>query len=193
MFNRLYHWMLKSAQSPKALWILAVLSFAESSFFPIAPDVMLIPMAVANPRRGFYYAFVCAVASVLGGAAGYGIGYYLFQSVGMPILNFYGYTKEFQSFADSYNQHGFWWVFASGLTPLPYKIFTIASGLTHLSFWVFISASIASRGFRYMAEAAIIWKFGDRIHTVLERHSGKAIALTIGCLVLGFFLLKYVF
>jgi membrane protein YqaA with SNARE-associated domain len=185
--------MIRAAESPYAVWILAFVSFAESSFFPLAPDFMLVPMAVARPKRAFFYAGVCAAASVLGGIAGYGIGYFLFESVGQTILNFYGYEDQFLHFAGEYNQHGFWLVFASGLTPLPYKIFTIASGVTHLNLGVFIGASCASRGLRYFVEALAIWKFGDRIHMFLERRVGLVLSVALGCLIGGFFLLKYVF
>jgi membrane protein YqaA with SNARE-associated domain len=193
MLKRLYQWMIKAAQSPRAVWILFGLSFAESSFFPLPPDLMLVPMCVAKPGRSFYYAAICTLGSVLGGIAGYCIGDFLFAQVGEPIINAYGYQEAFHKLASAYNEHGFWWVFASGLTPLPYKIFTIASGVSHLSLPVFIAGSVCSRGLRFFVEGGLIWKFGAPIHGSIEKRLELILCFMMACLLGGFLLLKYVF
>jgi membrane protein YqaA with SNARE-associated domain len=193
MFKRLYQWMLRAAESPRAVRVLGLLSFAESSFFPIAPDLMLVPMMLARPPRAFFYAAVTTASSVLGGAGGYAIGYFLFRQIGQPILAFYGYDAQFSAFAQGYNEQGLWIVFAAGLTPLPYKIFTIASGLTHMNFALFMGASLVSRALRFFLEAALLWKFGDKARIFIEKRLGLLLTGAVILLLGGFWLLKYIF
>ncbi len=128
MLHRLYDWTMSLSAHPHALWVLAAIAFIESSFFPIPPDVLLIPMVLASREKAWWIASVCTVASVLGGAAGYGIGYFLFEEVGRPLLDLYGYQEKFAEFSQLYNEWGWWIVFGAGLTPFPYKVITIASG-----------------------------------------------------------------
>lgn len=193
MLKRLYHWMISAARSPRASWWLGFISFIESSVFPIAPDVMLIPMCLARPKKGWLYASIATAASVAGGAAGYAIGYFFFDAVGKPLLEFYGMTQTFDDFAVQYNQYGLWLVFIAGVTPLPFKVFTIASGLTHLNFPLFVLASIPARALRFFLEAALLWKFGDRMRDFIEKRMGLILSVGIALLIGGFALLKYVF
>jgi len=192
MLKRAYQWMLDAASSPRAVWFLAFISFIESSVFPIAPDVMLIPMVIARPSKALFYAAVTTGASVLGGCAGYGIGYFLFTQVGQPLLNFYGYLAQFDQFAANFNAHGVWIVLAGGLTPLPYKIITITSGVTHMNFAEFLAASVASRAMRFFAEAMLVARFGPSIQRTITRYGGLVSIGLFLLLVGGFVLLKYV-
>ncbi len=153
-----------------ALWALAGVSFAESSFFPIPPDILLIPMVIANRARAWLIAGVCTIASVAGGAFGYAIGFFLFETVGARLLDLYGYSEQFETFQGWYNDYGLLIVFAAGLTPLPYKVFTIASGVTGLGFVTFLVGSLVSRGVRFYAEAALLWWLGEPIRRFLERN-----------------------
>ncbi len=190
MLKRLYDWTMELAGHRYALPFLAVVSFAESSVFPIPPDVMLIPMVLAAPTRAWLIAGVCTAASVLGGLAGYGIGYFLFDAVGRPLVEFYGHMAAFDDFQQTYNAWGLWIVFAAGLTPLPYKVFTIASGVTQLDVTIFVVGSILSRGLRFAVVAALLWRFGSPIRAFIEQHLGKVTAAFVVSLVGGFVLLK---
>lgn len=191
MLRRLYDWTISLAASPYALWALAIVSFAESSFFPIPPDVMLIPMIIATPHRAWLIAGVCTVASVMGGAFGYWIGATLYDSVGLPVLEFYGKTDKFDEFAERYNEWGAWAVIAGGITPLPYKLFTILSGSTGLNFWIFMVASFVARGLRFFIVAALLWKFGEPIREFVEKRLGLMFTLFCVLLIGGFFVLRY--
>jgi len=148
LLRRLYDWTMLQAANPHALWILAAIAFIESSVFPIPPDVLLIPLVLAQRDRAFLIAGVCTVASVAGGFFGYFIGFALYETIGVAILNFYGYLEKFTEFQGMYNEHGAWIVFFAGLTPFPYKVITIASGVTALDPTVFGTASVLSRGLR---------------------------------------------
>ena len=174
-----------------ALWALAGVSFIESSIFPIPPDVLLIPMVLANRKRAWLIAGVCTGASVLGGLAGYAIGFFLFESLGQPLLDFYGYADKFASFQSYYNEWGAWIVGAGGFTPLPYKVITIASGVTALDLGVFLLASVVARGLRFFLVAALLWRFGEPIRGFIERHMGKLAALFFVLLVGAFLLIKF--
>ncbi|MDP6108871.1 MAG: YqaA family protein, partial [Rhodospirillales bacterium] len=165
MLRRLYDWTLEMAAHRHALWVLALVSFIESSLLPIPPDVMLIPMVLAAPTRAWRIAGVCTAASVLGGMGGYGIGFFLFDQIGQPILDFYHYADEFQSFRAKYNDWGGWAVFIFGLTFLPYKVITIFSGVTGLEIWSFTLASVLARGMRFFVVAWLLWKFGAPIRS----------------------------
>ncbi|MCB2015833.1 MAG: YqaA family protein [Sphingobium sp.] len=191
MLTRLYQWMLAKAAHRHADRWLAVISFMESSFFPIPPDVLLAPMCLSQPKRAFYYAFVCTAASVLGALLGYAIGYFLFDTIGQAILDFYGLGDKFSAFSDNFNEQGWLIVFLAGFTPLPFKVITIAAGVTAMPLYVLIGASIVSRGARFFLEAALLWKFGEPMKRLIDRHFG--LITTIGGILLvgGFIALRY--
>lgn len=191
MVTRLYNWVLSLADSRYALWALALISFVESSVFPIPPDVLMIPLIIANPRRAWLFASVALVGSVLGALLGYYIGWGLFESVGKPVLDFYGKTESMDAFATRFNDYGAWAVLIAGVTPFPFKVITIASGVTGLSLPVFIVASIIARGLRFFLEAALLWKFGAPIRDFIERRLGLMFALFVVILLGGFYLVKY--
>ena len=192
MLRRLYDMVIQLAAHPKAAWALAIVSFSESSFFPIPPDVMLIPMALAERAKAWFYAALCTVASVLGGIAGYFIGYALFDAVGEPILNFYDPDRTaWNTFKALYEEWGFWIVFAAGFSPLPYQIFTIASGIVALNFPVFVIASAISRGARFFLVCGLLYWFGPPIRTFIEKYLGLLTILFVVSLVGGFVALKY--
>lgn len=191
MIRRLYDWTISLADSKHALWALALVAFVESSVFPIPPDVLMIPMILARPSKAWLIAGVALVASVLGGALGYYIGYGLFESVGRPVLEFYGKDAYFDDFRTRYNEWGAWAVLIAGVTPFPYKVITILSGSTGLNFGVFMVASILARGLRFFIVAALLWKYGAPIRDFIERRLGLMFTLFVVILLGGFFLVKY--
>ncbi len=191
MLRRLYDWTMGLAAKRYAAWALAAVSFAESSFFPVPPDVLLIPMVLAKRAQAWWLALNCTVSSVLGGVAGYAIGVFLFTSVGQPMIEFYGYGDKYEEFQALYNEYGIWIVFAAGLTPIPYKIFTIASGVAALNLPVFIVASLVARGARFFAVAGILWKFGEPIRGFIEKYLGPLFILFVVGLFGGFLLIRY--
>ena len=192
MLRRLYDWTMGLAAHKHALIALALISVVESSVFPIPPDVLLIPMVLAARDRAWLIAGVCMVASVIGGVGGYGIGFFLFEQVGKPILELYHYTAKFDQFQETYNEWGVWLVFIAGVTPLPYKVITIFSGVTGLNLPVFIVASILARGLRFFIVAALLWKFGEPIRAFIERSLGLLFVLFVVLLLGGFVLIKFV-
>lgn len=191
MLHRLYSWTLSLAESPRALWALAVIAFVESSFFPIPPDVLMIPMIIAAPHRAFRIAAVATVASVIGALLGYYIGYGLFDLVGRPILDFYGKADDFAAFQTRYNDYGVWAVLVAGVTPFPFKVITIASGVTALPLIPFILSAIVARALRFFIVAALLWKFGAPIRDFIERRLGLVFTAFCVLLIGGFFLVKY--
>ena len=152
---------------------------------------MLIPMVLASRAKAWAYALIATLGSVIGGVAGYAIGFYLFESLGAAVLNFYGYMEKFNHFAETYNEQGIWIVLAAGLTPLPYKIFTIASGLTQMNFFAFTLASIVARGIRFFAVSGLLYWFGPPIREFIEKRFGLVVTLFFVLLVGGFILIKY--
>jgi len=192
VLQRLYNWTMGLAAHPHALAALALIAFAESSFFPIPPDVIIIPMVLAARDRWWKVALVCTVASVAGGLAGYGIGAYLYESIGKAVLDFYGYAHKFSTFQDWYNEFGLLIVFAAGLTPLPYKVFTIASGVSGLDLWSFVGGSAVSRGLRFFAVAALLWHFGEPIRVFIEKNLSMLATVFTVLLIGSFVLLKYI-
>ena len=192
MMRGLYDWTMNLASGPKAVWALCFVSFIESSFFPIPPDLLLIPLVLARRTDAFKIAALTTVSSVLGGAFGYAIGYFLYQSVGVPVLNFYHYTAQFEEFCAAYNQYGAWIVFGAGLTPFPYKIVTIASGVTHLNFIVFMVASVIARGMRFYFVAWLLWKYGTPMKAWIEKNLGWLSIVFFVLLIGSFFLIKLV-
>jgi membrane protein YqaA with SNARE-associated domain len=186
----LYDWTMAQATRPYALWTLALVSFVESSIFPIPPDVLLIPMVLAARHRAWLIAGVCTVASVLGGFLGYAIGALLFETLGQPILELYGYLDKFADFQARYNEWGAWIVFGAGLTPFPYKVITIASGVTGLDLMTFMVASVVGRGLRFFAVAALLWWFGAPIKRFIETNLGWLTVIFFVLLFGGFLVLK---
>lgn len=191
MIRSLYDWTISLAEHPRALWALALVAFVESSVFPIPPDILMIPMIIAAPSRAFVIAGVAMVASVLGGMLGYLIGWGFFESIGRPVLEFYGKDAYFDGFATRYNDYGAWAVLIAGITPFPYKVITILSGTTGLSLPVFIFASVIARGFRFFVLAGLLWKFGLPIRDFIERRLGLMFTLFIILLIGGFAAVKY--
>ena len=191
MIRSLYDWTISLAEHPRALWALALVAFVESSVFPIPPDILMIPMIIAAPSRAFVIAGVAMVASVLGGMLGYLIGWGFFESIGRPVLEFYGKDAYFDGFATRYNDYGAWAVLIAGITPFPYKVITILSGTTGLSLPVFIFASVIARGFRFFVLAGLLWKFGLPIRDFIERRLGLMFTLFIILLIGGFSAVKY--
>ena len=190
--NSVYNRMMRASRSKYALYVLAVISFVESSFFPIPPDILLIPMVLAARQRAWLIAGVCTVASVMGGWFGYAIGMFLYDVVALPILEFYGYVAKFDEFRQYYNDWGAWIVFGAGITPFPYKVITIASGVSGLDIWTFSIASILARGFRFFLIAALLWKYGKKMENFIVKNLGWLSILFFVLLFSGFVLIKYV-
>lgn len=182
---------MRLAAGPKALPALGVVSFTESSFFPIPPDAMIIPMVLARPDLAWRIALVATVTSVVGGAAGYAIGYYLFETIGQSVIAFYGYQDKFAAFRDAYNEWGLWIILIKGLTPIPYKLVTIASGAAAFNFWIFMAASIATRGARFFLVAALLKYFGPPIREFVEKRLTLVTTIFIVGLVGGFVIVRY--
>lgn len=191
MLRSLYDWTLSLARRPDALWVLAGVSFIESSVFPIPPDVLMIPMIIAAPNRAFPIAAVATVASVLGGCLGYVLGFFFFEAVGQPVLDFYGYSARFAEFQAAYNEWGAWAVLIAGITPFPYKVITILSGVTGLDFLVFTVASAIARATRFFLVAALLWKFGPPIRSFIENRLGLVTSVFMALLLGGFLVARY--
>ena len=191
MLRRLYDWTLSLADHPRALWALAIVAFVESSFFPIPPDILMIPMIIARPSRAWLIALVAMVASVLGGLFGYFIGAVLFDTLGQAIFDFYGKAAAVESFNQRFNDYGAWAVLIAGVTPFPYKVITIMSGWTGLSLPIFILSSIVARGLRFFVLAGLLWKFGAPIRTFIEKYLGALFTLFVVLLIGGFYLVRY--
>ncbi len=193
MLRRLYDWTLEMSSRPNATRVLAAVAFIESSFFPIPPDAMIIPMIVADRTKAWKIAAVASIFSVLGGFFGYLIGYVFFDSIGQALLDFYGYQEKFETVKDFFNEWGGWFVAAAGFTPLPYKVITIASGVTQMDLLLFGVASAISRSARFFLEAAILWYFGPPVRAFVEKRLGLVAALSFALLIGGFLALKYLF
>ncbi len=191
MLRATYDWAMRLAQHRHAAWAVAIVSFLDSSVLPVPPDVIMIPMMVADRARVWRIAFIATVASVLGAVLGYAIGYFLFEALGRPIIEFYGYMDDYADFQAAYNEWGAWIVAGGGLTPIPFKIVTIASGVTRLDLTVFLVASVLSRGARFYAEAALLWYFGPWVRDFIEKRLGLVSLVFFASLVGGFLVVKY--
>ena len=189
--RKTYDWVLHWAGTPYALPALFILSFVESSFFPIPPDVLLLAMAVAVPKRSFYYAAICSVSSVFGGIFGYYLGYGFMDLVGNQIVEFYNFQDKWETISVLYNEYGGWAVAAAGFTPLPYKVFTLAAGAFKIDFLVFIFASLLSRSARFFLVGTMIYCFGAKVKTFIERYFNILSIMFFVLLFFGFFLIKY--
>ncbi len=193
MLRRLYDWVLSLSGRPSAPYALGTVSFAESSFFPVPPDVMMVPMVLARPDRAWGYAALCTLTSVLGGLAGYAIGALLFESVGLWLFQVYGLADRAAAFRDSYAQHGHWVILLKGLTPIPYKLVTITSGFAAYDLVWFTVLSLITRGGRFFLLAALLGRFGPLIRGVLDRHFGLVMILLLVAIVGGFAAFRYTF
>jgi membrane protein YqaA with SNARE-associated domain len=182
----MYDWCIDAAHKPYALWILGIVSFAESSFFPVPPDVMLIPMALARPNKAWLYAGICTITSVAGGVVGYLIGHLLYDSVGQWVIQFYGYGDKVEAFRAGYAEYGAWIILLKGLTPIPYKLVTITSGFANYNIWMFIGLSIIARGARFYVVAILMNRYGVWIRETIEKRLGLWVGLAVGLVVLGF-------
>ena len=189
MLRTLYDWTLRLAETPHAMWALAVVAFVESSVFPIPPDVLMIPMILARPARAWAIAGVALIASVLGGLAGYAIG--AGEAVGRPVLEFYGKNVYFEAFSDRYNAWGAWAVLIAGVTPFPYKVITILSGATGLNLAVFMIASVLARGLRFYVVAALLWRFGPPVRALVEERLGMIFGVFVAVLFGGFYAVRF--
>ncbi|SDB22808.1 YqaA family protein [Bauldia litoralis] len=191
MLRRLYDWTMSFAAGRHATKALAGVAFAESSFFPIPPDILLIPMVLAERAKAMRFAAIATAASVIGGIFGYLIGAFLFEQLALPILQFYGYDQQFETFATWYNDWGVWIVFIAGVTPFPYKVITIASGATGLNFVVFIVASIIARGLRFVIVAGLLYWIGPPIRDFIEKRLGLVFTVFVVLLIGGFVVARY--
>ncbi|MES1148326.1 MAG: YqaA family protein, partial [Bradyrhizobium guangdongense] len=177
MLKRIYDWCIDAAHKPYALWIMGAVAFAESSFFPVPPDVMLIPMSLARPQRAWLYAAVCTATSVVGGLLGYAIGALLFDSVGHWLIQVYGLGDKVDAFRASYAEWGAVIILLKGLTPIPYKLVTITSGFAGYNLLLFTLCSIVARGGRFFVAAILLHRYGDQIRSAIERHLGLWVAI----------------
>jgi membrane protein YqaA with SNARE-associated domain len=186
MLRRIYDWCVRASDKPYALWVLAAVAFAESSFFPVPPDIMLLPMSLAQPKRAWVYASVCTVASVLGGMLGYAIGALLYDSVGHWLITLYGLGDKVETFRASYAEWGAVIILLKGLTPIPYKLVTITSGFAGYNIWLFILFSIITRGGRFFVAAILLNRYGEWIRVRIEDNLGLAVTSLAVVLVAGF-------
>jgi membrane protein YqaA with SNARE-associated domain len=193
MMRRAYDWMMRQAAHEKAPHALFWVAFIESSIFPIPPDVMLIPMVLANRAKAWLYAAICTVGSVVGGLAGYAIGYFLFEYIGQPILRFYGYADNFQQIQSWFNEWGVWILLIKGMTPFPYKVLTIAAGAFHMALVPFVLASIGARALRFFLVAGLLYWFAEPIRVFIERHLSVLTTAFVVLLIGGFVAIKYLF
>ncbi len=189
--KRLYDWMMRLAAGPKAPHALAVVSFAESSFFPIPPDVMLIPMVLANRAKAWWYATLATISSVIGGIAGYAIGYYLFQAIGEPILKLYGHADSFGTVKQLFQDWGVWILIAKGWTPIPYKVLTIFAGVAEMAFIPFVLASIVTRSMRFYLVAGLLYFYGEPIRAFIEKRLTVLTTAFVIVLVGAFVAIRY--
>jgi len=192
MIRSLYSWVLARAGSPFAMAWLALVAFAESSFFPIPPDALLVPMAVARPQRAFLYAGVCTLASVIGGCLGYYIGAELLEHVAMPLLRFYHAEHALGDFQALYARYGVWVILVKGVTLIPYKLVTIASGAAHFNFRVFVLASIATRGARFFLEAVLLRRYGPSVQAFLDRRLTEVTIGLVAGVIITVILARYI-
>jgi membrane protein YqaA with SNARE-associated domain len=191
--KKIYDWVLHWAETPYGTPALFLLAVAESSFFPVPPDVLLIALALGAPKRAFRFALICAVGSVLGGMAGFGIGYFGYEAIGKPLIDFYHGHEVMAKIELQYAKYGFWGILVAAVTPIPYKVFTISSGFFRFEFLSFVLASVIGRSFRFFLVAGLIWKFGPPIKTFIDRYFNALCIIFVVLLIGGFMLLKYAF
>lgn len=192
MIRRLYAWTMERAESPHALLALVAVAFAESSFFPVPPDTLLVPMVLARRQRALVLAAWCTAASVAGGVLGYAIGSLLYDSLGKWIVNFYGYGSGVEAFRETYAVWGAWIILLKGMTPIPYKLVTIASGFAGYNFGLFVLLSIITRGIRFCLVAGLLAYYGEPIRGFLEKRLEVIALATVAIVIAGFAIVKYV-
>ncbi len=190
MIRHLYDWTMRQAKRKNAVWVLAAVSFIESSVFPIPPDILLIPIVLANRERAFVIALICTIASVVGGWLGYAIGYFLFESIGRQVFTFYHVMDTYLRLQDAFHEWGVWLIIIKGMTPIPFKLLTIASGAFHFSLLWFTIASVISRSVRFFLVAGLLWKFGERVRTFIEKWLTLLTTAFVLLLVAGFLAIK---
>jgi membrane protein YqaA with SNARE-associated domain len=193
MLRRLYEWALSLADKPHAVWVMAAISFADSSFLPLPPDFLLIPMAIAKPKRALYYALICTLASVAGAVLGYAIGAFLWDTVGQWLIKLYGYENKVEYFRQLYAQWGAWVIVIKGFTPIPYKLVTIVSGFAGYNFAAFIGLSLLTRGARFVLLAVLLNRFGDKVRHALDRHLTVLVSAALVVLFGGVLASVYLF
>jgi len=192
MLQRTYAWILSFANHPYAIWILGAVSFAESSFFPIPPDPLLIAMVMAKPTLFLRHAAICTLSSTFGGMFGYAIGLMLFSTVGVWIVSAYGLQEEFVQIGMRYEENAFLTVFTAAFTPIPYKLITVAAGVFHINFLAFVLASIIGRGMRFFLVATLMYYLGRRYKDSIEKYIDILSVVFVILIALGFLALKYV-
>ncbi len=192
LLRKLYDWVLHWADTPYGIWVLFALAFSESSFFPIPPDVLLIALCIARPDRALFYAFISTVGSITGGIFGYLIGHFLFKEVGQPIIELYGAMDKYLWIQDKFETYDFVSIFAAALTPIPYKVFTIAAGAFKINFWIFLAASVMGRATRFFIVGGLIRICGERIKGFIDRYFNLCTVIFTILLIVGFIVLKYV-
>ncbi|MBS0185908.1 MAG: DedA family protein [Proteobacteria bacterium] len=192
MLQKTYNWILKESQKPYANWVLGIVSFLESSISPFPPDPLMIPMILSSPQKAWRLAFLTTLTSVLGGALGYMIGYFLFETVGEWIITTYGLDQAFLKLKELFNAWGFWIILLKGLTPIPFKVVTLTSGVTRLDVMTFLGASVLSRGLRFYIEAFLLWKYGTKVRKHLEGNLMLFTIIGISALIIGFAVLKFI-
>ena len=190
LLRSLYNWTLKKAEHKYSSWVLSIVSFAESSFFPIPPDVLLIPMIIAKRTKAWTYAFICTLSSVFGGVVGYAIGFFLFNSIGVLIVEFYHLTNSFNTFENYYKEYGMLIVLGAGFTPFPFKFITIASGVFSLNIFLFIFTAFIARGFRFYLLAILLFIFGEKIKFLIDKYFNILAVLFFILLIGSFMLIK---
>jgi membrane protein YqaA with SNARE-associated domain len=192
ILRKIYDWTILKSKHPKAAWFLSIVSFAESSFFPIPPDIILIPMIIAKRTQAFFYSFICTISSVAGGVAGYCIGFFLFNSLGGIILSYYGLEDQFNTFEQYYLEYGILIILGAGFTPFPFKFITIASGVFGLNIFLFIGASIIARGSRFYLISILLKIFGKTIENLIDRYFNILATLFFILLIGSIVLLKII-
>jgi membrane protein YqaA with SNARE-associated domain len=193
MLRKVYNWCIAAAYKPYAPWLMGAVSFAESSFFPVPPDTMLIPMSLARPEKAWSYATLCTLTSVAGGVLGYVIGSYLYDTVGHWLIALYGYGNKVEAFREAYARWGTVIILLKGLTPIPYKIVTITSGFAGYNIWLFILCSFVARGMRFYLTAFLLNRYGARARAIIEKRLGFWFAVSVAVLVVGIVAALYLF
>src|SRR6056300_578037 len=192
LLKSLYTWTLNEAEHKYSSWILSIVSFAESSFFPIPPDILLIPMIIAKRVKAWTYAFICTLSSVLGGVVGYAIGYFFYNSIGVLIVDTYHLSNSFSVFENYYNEYGMLIVLGAGFTPFPFKFITIASGVFNLNIFLFIITAIIARGLRFYLLAGLLFIFGEKIKILIDKYFNLLAILFFILLVGSVLLIKLI-
>ena len=192
ILKSIYNWTLDKAEHKYSAWVLSFISFIESSFFPIPPDILLIPMIIAQRTKAWIYAFICTISSVAGGIAGYAIGYFFYNSIGIIIVETYGLTNSFNIFEEYYNKYGVLIVLGAGFTPFPFKFITIASGVFSLNIFLFILVAIIARGFRFYLLAGLLYIFGDGIKLIIDKYFNFLVSLFFIILIGSMLIIKII-